>query len=123
ISYRNVHCMPLQGPSPLCIVAASGQTHRKVGTQSHRSKGGIPSAEPRIAGLPKQVNSCVLARLDASPVLHSNSPIVSVRPASLPGESHSFAQLERKRFAEGEHTLNPAIVMPITRLTPSVGYS
>src|SRR5690554_3320586 len=115
--------MPLQGPGPLCIVAASGQTHRKVGTQSHRSKGGNPSAEPRIAGLPKQVNSQVFDRLAASPVLHSNSPIGSVRPASLPGESQRFAQLERECFAGGEHTLNPAIVMPITRLKPSVGYS
>src|SRR5262245_22612965 len=49
--FTDCHSACLRYFLPLCIVArVSGQTHRKVGTQSLRSKGTMPTT----AGLPAQ---------------------------------------------------------------------
>jgi len=63
----------------------------------------------------------MLSRLTASYCIpiHRSIGAASV----LPGESPRFAKVERQRAVEGEHTLNPAIVMPITGAYPTVGYS
>src|SRR5690606_27697999 len=101
----------------------NGQTYRKVGTQSHRSKGGFSIAEPRIAGLPKQVNNRFSDLAAASPVMHTRIRPCDRRALRQP----SVAALRRasgmSALQGGEHTPIRVFVMCITRYRRVVGYS